>query len=106
MRVICTSNEALAFDATQNDQATHHHLTFGADTAGHDPEQGPAPSCSLSITLPADEAQAYGVGQAFALVLDPAPVPGTVEGAKAQAAEANTVHPEDEAEDQSNTDSK
>ena len=91
MRLICTSNVELGYDPTVHDAPTHHAVTFGAaEVEGHDPADGPAPSASVYLTMPADEAADFAVGSAWEIYLEPADGSGTVAEAEAQADE----HPE------------
>jgi hypothetical protein len=69
MRLVCTSNESIPYDTTVYDEATHRHLSFAADTVGHDPNDGPVPVASISLVMSADEGEQYDVGAPYDLEL-------------------------------------
>jgi hypothetical protein len=105
MRVVCTSKNPVPSDPTvAGDVPPHVALSFGADTAGLDPSTGPVPTASVSLTLPADEAEGLEVGRVYELKFEEAPVAGTVDGerdvpADAPATDAQDAFAEQRAED-------
>lgn len=81
MRVICTSKTDLPTDPTTNGEVPPHvALTFAADTFGLDPSSGPLPTASVSLAVPADEAEFFTTSTAYELRFEEAPVTGTADG--------------------------